>query len=244
VPKGYLSEIFVSFQGEGLYAGRRHLFVRLAGCNLRCLYCDTPDSLERGSGFRIFCAGEAQWVANPVWSSELLRLLRPLIDREGPLDGVAITGGEPLLQADFLSELLAEPDLPRPRLLETNGMLPEHLAGVLAGVDVVSMDIKIPSNTGEPDFWDEHARFLRRARGKSYVKVLVDDRTLPSDILRAVDLIADEAPETPLFLQPITDRQGRVTLEAVPLNVFYRIARQRLGDVRVLPQTHKMLRIP
>ena len=44
---GYLSEIFVSFQGEGAHVGYRHLFVRLAGCNLRCRYCDTPDSRER-----------------------------------------------------------------------------------------------------------------------------------------------------------------------------------------------------
>ena len=42
---GNVSEIFVSFQGEGLHAGRRQLFVRFAGCPLRCRYCDTPESL-------------------------------------------------------------------------------------------------------------------------------------------------------------------------------------------------------
>ena len=40
-----VSEIFVSFQGEGVHAGRRQLFVRFGGCPLRCRYCDTPESL-------------------------------------------------------------------------------------------------------------------------------------------------------------------------------------------------------
>src|SRR5437016_2506269 len=42
---GNVSELFVSFQGEGAHAGRRQLFVRLGGCPLRCRYCDEPESL-------------------------------------------------------------------------------------------------------------------------------------------------------------------------------------------------------
>ena len=41
---GYLSEIFCSVQGEGLYLGRRQLFVRTAGCSVSCYWCDTPAS--------------------------------------------------------------------------------------------------------------------------------------------------------------------------------------------------------
>src|SRR6476620_8725923 len=56
VTKGYLSEIFVSFQGEGLYTGRRQLFLRLSGCHMRCRYCDTPGSLERSSHFQVYAS--------------------------------------------------------------------------------------------------------------------------------------------------------------------------------------------
>ena len=47
--QSYLSEVFSSIQGEGLYVGDRHLFVRFAGCNLNCQYCDTPDSRAVGN---------------------------------------------------------------------------------------------------------------------------------------------------------------------------------------------------
>jgi len=50
---GNVSEVFVSFQGEGVHAGRRHLFVRLGGCPLRCRYCDTPESLVPTAQCRI-----------------------------------------------------------------------------------------------------------------------------------------------------------------------------------------------
>ena len=41
---GFISEVFLSFQGEGIHVGRLQLFVRLAGCGLRCRYCDTVDA--------------------------------------------------------------------------------------------------------------------------------------------------------------------------------------------------------
>ena len=73
MPKGYLSEIFVSFQGEGLYAGRRHLFLRLSGCHLRCRYCDTPGSLERTPSFRVYSDGTSVLEgANPVTAGEAI----------------------------------------------------------------------------------------------------------------------------------------------------------------------------
>ena len=133
--------------------------------------------------------------------------------------------------------------LPHPRLLETNGVLPEHLLTVLPLVDVVSMDIKLPSNTGEPESWDVHTQFLRVARPKAYVKVLVDAGTAPRDVERAADLVRATAPEVPLFLQPITDARGRADVTPPMLAAFYAAVRRHLADVRVVPQTHKMLGI-
>ena len=46
----HLVEVFSSFQGEGLYVGQRQLFIRFAGCNLRCRFCDTEAAQESTFG--------------------------------------------------------------------------------------------------------------------------------------------------------------------------------------------------
>lgn len=241
-PAGFLSEIFVSFQGEGLHVGRRQLFLRMGGCNIRCRYCDTPDGLERHPTFRLHANGREKELSNPVTPAELGTVLVPLLTAEA-LDGVSLTGGEPLLQADFLAGLLRSTELPRPRLLETNGVLPERLQKVLPYLDVVSMDIKLPSNSGEPGFWPEHGRFLALARGKVYVKILVDAGTDEAEVERAAQLVAGTAPDTPAYLQPI-ERGGAFDLDRERLERFFRCVRRHLADVRVVPQIHKLLAIP
>ena len=238
---GYLSEVFVSYQGEGAYVGRRHLFIRLAGCNLRCSYCDTPYALDAPEKFRLYERGEVvQERPNPVSCEELLSDLLPLARRAAPIDAVALTGGEPLLQAEFLANLLSDERLPRPRLLETNGTLPGPLGVLLPWLDVVSMDMKLPSNTGEPHFWATHARFLRTAGEKAYVKVLVNEATDPGDVARAADLVRVTRPASAFFLQPATGGDGRIALESAALDSFFDAAKQCLDDVRVLPQMHRL----
>lgn len=244
VAKGYLSEIFRSFQGEGLYAGRRQLFLRMSGCHLRCRYCDTPGSLERSPTFRIHLPnGQTFEGENPLTCGDTLGHALPLVEAADGADGLAVTGGEPLLQADFLAELLSDARWPRPRLLETSGTLPDKLAVVLPVVDVVSMDIKLPSNTGEAPLWDAHHQCLALARSKIYVKVLIDDGTAIDDVERAAELVQCTAPGAAVFLQPITDPFGRVSIGTATLDRFFAIARRHIPDVRVLPQTHKMLGI-
>ncbi|HXQ24039.1 MAG TPA: hypothetical protein VN812_20325, partial [Candidatus Acidoferrales bacterium] len=87
---GYLSEIFASFQGEGAHVGRRHLFVRLAGCNMRCRYCDTPDSLERTAGYTIYDGGTPPALrSNPVSTDDLVALVGSILKHEAPIDAIA-----------------------------------------------------------------------------------------------------------------------------------------------------------
>jgi 7-carboxy-7-deazaguanine synthase len=245
VKKGYLSEIFVSFQGEGAWVGRRQLFIRTAGCHLRCRYCDTPDSLERQPFFRLqTTANVGQRIPNPVTTAGVTPYIDELLRAEGPVDGVSLTGGEPLLQAEFLVELLQGDGVPRPRLLETSGTQPGRLRLVLPWVDIVSMDIKLPSNSGEPPCWDAHKDFLFAARGKVYVKVPVNAGTDVVEVQRAARLVREVAAETPLFLQPIFDRHGQSDLNRQSLEALYSAGRRYLDDVRVLPQMHKVLGLP
>lgn len=241
--QGYLSEVFVSFQGEGAHVGRRHLFVRLAGCNIRCGYCDTPDSLERTSGYTIWDRKGALERTNPVSAAELAKLIGDFVRNDAPIDALALTGGEPLVQAEFLAAMLSESRLGLPVLLETNGVLPNKLAEVLPFVDIISMDLKLPSNSGERSFWDEHAAFLELGRGKDlYVKIVVDQTTDSEEVDRAFRLVSTYHPEGPVFLQPRSGSSG-VEIDAGRLAEFYKTGRRHLASVRVLPQTHKMMGI-
>jgi 7-carboxy-7-deazaguanine synthase len=240
--KGYLSEIFSSFQGEGLFAGRRHVFVRMAGCNLRCGYCDTPESLERTTACTVHgLDGRDERVGNPLDVSEVSGLLAPFLETGG-LHALAITGGEPLLQSSFLTEWLSAAPPPLPVLLETNGTYPGRLPDVLPFIDIVSMDVKLPSNSGEQPFWEEHRQFLASCVAKTvYVKVPVDETTDEEEVREAARIVAGVDRNVVFFLQPILSPAAEMRISPVRLERFYDLASVDLADVRVLPQTHRFL---
>ena len=242
---GYVSEIFSSFQGEGLFAGRRHVFLRMGGCNLRCGYCDTPGSLERTASCSVQgAAGGEQTVKNPLDVASVVSLLEPLLSAQG-VHALAITGGEPLLQSEFIAELLDANEPPVPVLLETNGTYPRRLEAVLPFIDIVSMDLKLPTNSGEPPFWEEHRAFLAATKGKTgktvYVKVPVDEATSEREVTTAARLVAAHDRSTTVFLQPILSPSAEVQISPTRLARFYDLATAHLDDVRVLPQAHRFL---
>jgi organic radical activating enzyme len=244
---GFVSELFVSFQGEGLHAGRRHLFVRLAGCPLRCRYCDTPESLVPVETCRLLGPDGERRLANPLDVPTLSAQVEALIAAAPPLHALAVTGGEPLAQVDFLEDWLMQRPPGLPVLLETAGVLPGRLGRILPHVAIVSLDFKCSSNTGERARWDEHAACLAAAvaAGRQvYVKMPVDAGTAPEEVEHGARLLAALAPEVPLFLTPLTEpASARLTIDAHTLERLHAVASRHLGDVRVLPQLHKVLGI-
>ncbi len=183
---------------------------------------------------------------NPVPATDLAQRILACL-RADSADVISLTGGEPLLQAEFIRDFLATYPLPAPILLETSGVLPKRLARVIDRVQIVSMDLKLPSNSGERAFWKEHDDFLRHLVGSGkeiYLKILVDQGTTLAEILTAGSLVAGHDAAIPVFLQPITNREGRTDLCAERLEEFFFALRRSLSHVRVVPQTHKYLQIP
>jgi organic radical activating enzyme len=181
---------------------------------------------------------------NPITGDELGRLIQEALRSDDTIEAIALTGGEPLAQADFLAGVLSAQSFHRPVLLETNGMLPTRLPQLLPFIDIVSMDMKLPSNSGEKAFWNEHAEFLRIGRSRElYVKIVVDEATESAEIDHAAQLIARHASEAIVYLQPITAPTGAVSISPDKLTILYTMARKHLKNLRILPQTHKMMNL-
>lgn len=171
----YVTEIFRSIQGESTHAGRPCTFVRLSGCNLRCLWCDTAYSWEPGA---------------PMSVEDVLAE----VDRQGcPL--VEITGGEPLAQAETpeLARRLVEAGYEV--LVETNGSLP--IDALDRRVSAI-VDVKCPSSgmAGQMDRGN-----FERLRAKDELKFVIADR---QDFDYAAGVVRRILPQTrPILFSPV-----------------------------------------
>ena len=234
-------EIFSSIQGEGKYVGCRQVFVRLEGCNLDCTYCDTENEVGRHPHCMVEeRAGSHELVSyeNPLSAEQAAEIIMRLAGNV-PHHSLSITGGEPLLHVSFIRALAARVSLPI--FLETNGTLDKALAECIDCISHVSMDLKLPDVLSAP-VWDAHARFLAVARTKDvYVKVVVAAETHDEDVEHAARLVAKTAPETLLVLQPVTPYGGCSAPSPARLLELQRIALRHLADVRIIPQTHRMM---
>jgi 7-carboxy-7-deazaguanine synthase len=238
----HLIEIFSSIQGEGPRVGERMTFVRFEGCALKCRWCDTPESFRVHSEFRVEKIPFSNiWEEgpNPVLGSEIEKWLEHFSD---PM--VSLTGGESLQQVDFLEEWLPKIS-PRHRiLLETNGVLPQAFEKILPWVHTTSMDLKLPSSAKTGSFWKEHEEFLRLAvqSPECYVKIVVTEQTEEADLERALELIRAIDENIPAILQPVSEtRSFHGVLSTAKLGRFFDRSHRILKQVRVIPQTHKLL---
>jgi len=145
-----VSELYLSIQGESTHAGRPCVFVRLAACDLRCAWCDTPYA---------FTGGEKRSVDQVLMDIE--RLGCGLVE---------LTGGEPLLQPDVYELMARLMAADYGVLLETGGHLPTDR--VPPGV-VTILDVKCP---GSGEAARMHWPNLDRLTGHDEVKFVIRDR--------------------------------------------------------------------
>jgi 7-carboxy-7-deazaguanine synthase len=180
-----VAELFYSLQGESTRAGLPCAFIRLAGCNLRCRYCDSAYTWEE-----------------PGLRTSIAEILRWLEGYPGVL--VELTGGEPLLQEEtypLLDELLAQG---RTVLVETNGSLEVARVPVQGGV---ILDLKCPdSGMAEQMDWGNIPLLAERRRsgGRDEIKFVLNSE---ADYAWAREIIARHqfADIAPLLLSPVTE---------------------------------------
>lgn len=268
-------EVFASIQGEGRYVGEPQVFLRLAGCPMRCAWCDTPGSwtLTQDRGARV--ASVAGTTREDRWASAFQAAVWIASVEPGEPRTVSVTGGEPLLWPEFLRAL--RPMLgPRRLHLETGGGHPETLARVLGVFDHVSLDLKLPADLGapieldlaelepsalpEPDLQppttepaprDAAEWTLARRRALQLVadhdacaKIVVAGGRAPLDYEPLLEDVARIAPRLPVYFAPATPVNGVAAPTMDTLIEVVELARELNLATRVVPQVHRLLRIP
>jgi 7-carboxy-7-deazaguanine synthase len=150
-----INEIFYSIQGETSRAGFPSVFIRMAGCNLECSYCDTVYARHKSSG-------KEMSINDIIKEAKIYK----------NIDHVTITGGEPLLQKDsinLMNELIVKGYTVQ---LETNGSI--SLKDVPYKVRKI-VDVKTPSSGHVTSFIFENLKYLNNSDELKFVILDTDD---------------------------------------------------------------------
>ena len=128
-----LAEHFISINGEGQCAGELALFLRFAGCNLRCDWCDTAWACGKDAPHEDVTLRQIEQIAADAAAQGVRN--------------VTLTGGEPLLQKHIANAIRMLADMGLHTEIETNGAVP--LEPFLHCGGVFTMDYKLPSSKME-----------------------------------------------------------------------------------------------
>ena len=211
-----INEIFTSIQGEGPFIGYKQLFIRFCGCNLGCAYCDTD--FDKGGEYS---------------AEELLEI----IAKHRDCHSVSLTGGEPLLYADFIKGFASESILPI--YLETNGTLYNELEKVLNFISFVSADIKLPSSTGFRPLWEEHDKFFATASKKLLFAKAVFGKNVTQEELEICCKLCKKY-NIELILQPLMLGKT-IQPDSLFMQNTLDSCLKIYSKVRLIPQVHKFI---
>lgn len=210
-----VAEIFSSINGEGTRAGELAVFVRLAGCNLKCSYCDTMWANSADTPFTEMTALE----------------IKEALLKTG-IRNVTLTGGEPLIHEnvyELLSVLSDEESLSLE--IETNGSVCiERFAG-LENRPVFTLDYKLPSSGMEDKMvLAENLPFLEK---KDCIKFVAGSE---SDLERAFEIIEKYglSEKCHVYLSPVFGKLD-------PAFMVEFMKRKTLNNVRLQLQLHKFI---
>lgn len=207
-------ETFISINGEGQHAGELALFIRFAGCNLNCNYCDT------------------RWANQPdvVYQEMTEAEIKALVADSG-VRNVTLTGGEPLLQPGMYQLLEIVGSLPDIRIeIETNGSVDIGPYMTLIRRPAFTLDYKLPGSGMEAGMNTENYRYLTK---EDTVKFVISDK---ADLTRAREIIEQYQLEgrCGIYYSPVF---GRIR----PAEIVDDMIEHRLNGVHMQLQMHKFI---
>ena len=207
----HVTEIFDSIDGEGKRTGCMAIFVRLAGCNLRCTYCDTAYSLELSD------------TKEALTEDELIRRIHAF-----PWKNITLTGGEPMLHPlRHLCERLSEEGYDIN--IETHGAVPlweDRPSGVF-----YTMDFKCSGSGMKESMRKENFPILKE---KDVLKFVVGSKEDLDEMKEITKTYFERKDHPEFFVSPVW---GKITTAEL---VEY-VRENRLSRVRVQVQLHKII---
>lgn len=215
-----VAERFVSINGESRLAGELAVFIRFAGCNLRCSYCDTAWALSADTPHEVMS------------TADIIRY----VDDTG-ITNVTLTGGEPLIQAgitDLVAELIGKNHKVE---IETNGAISigsmRELADTLGLTDELSitLDYKCPSSLMEDRMLMDNYDHLREYDTVKFVVGSVEDMDRAREIIRTCSL---KDKKVKIYFSPVF---GQLEYRTI---VQYMID-NKMNEVRFQLQQHKII---
>ena len=207
-------EKFISINGEGRRCGQLATFIRFAGCNLNCGYCDTAWANDRKVAF------------DPMTAEEVYAYIK-----ETQVTNVTLTGGEPLLQQDMgeLLELLSQD----PELyveIETNGSVLLSKFSDLENPPSFTMDYKLPSSGMERMMALENFDHLTEKDTVKFVSGSMEDLEKARELINKYKLTE----KTSIFISPVF---GDIELESI---VDF-MKDNQMNGVNMQVQRHKII---
>ncbi len=204
-------EKFTSINGEGLKQGELAVFIRFAGCNLRCSYCDTRYSFE-----------------NPVYKDESVEEIMDYV-RGANVKNITITGGEPLLQKD-INELLEKLTNEGYNVeIETNGSI--GIKDFINNSNIsYTLDYKLPVSLMEKHMDIENYKYITKKDSVKFVCGSDLDLKRTKEIIDKYDLIS----KTNCIISPVFNM---IKLESI---VDF-MKDNNLNNLKMQIQIHKVI---
>jgi 7-carboxy-7-deazaguanine synthase len=231
-----LSEIFTSVEGEGALFGTKTMFVRMAGCPLKCHWCDTTYALPMDSG-------------NDYSAEDVKALIKDQLHKN--TYKVNFTGGEPLVQHEAVIELakFVRQELKIKTYLESACYDSARFAKVLPHIDICKIefklrDSKVVDEKSYPGLLKNELECLKLAvssRKMTYIKIVVTNSSSLNEfgeLVHEVFKLAAPADIAGFIIQP-SHKIDEPTLER--LFGFYDAVYPFYDQVRIVPQLHKII---
>lgn len=229
-----VSEIFTSIEGEGIFVGKKTLFIRFSGCHLKCRWCDTKYALPLDSG--------TDYQIDEI-KDLIIKELQPFTYK------VNFTGGEPLLQTEAVIELadFVKKQTNVETYLESSCFDSELFSKVLPYIDICKIEFKTDdSKVVEDEEYDNlilnEIKCLELAvesNKATYIKIVVTNSTNLESFKNLVYNISEKIKPSDILGLIIQPSFGIDQPTVNKLLDTYDIVQPMFPEVRIIPQLHK-----